>query len=346
MELLLGFPLSLVFTLIPLYFFREKIPRKLWLIGVFACTSLFFLLPHAWRLQSFLPGGAALFFLITGVWVLMLNPQNTILKLLGIPLPSRAELKAEIEKVPDVENRLRKYFTLTEQLKKIWEKRDAFLSGANSVLLLFFTLVSAILSFAMAFQDYQSVGILKVTIDGVQEQINARLTEAGASAIDIHAQIVGMSPTIIFVLSFFSIYCLGIFLRIFARIRFKQNIIHGQLNLFRLSDSWVWVLIVFAGLYVLGFKNSKLEAIEFYTKNGLWILLFLYMLQGMGIISLFFEVRLLPVNWLIFTLLITSILLPGIFLIFAAIFAVIGLMEVWLGLRKRSLRSINNLENS
>ena len=119
MELLLGFPLSLAFALIPVYLYRATFNRRLWLWGMFAGTCLFLLLPARMRIEAFMPGGAALFFFIAGIWVVALNPTSSIFKLLNMPLPSRKELKAEIEKIPDVEGRLQKYLALTLQLNKI-----------------------------------------------------------------------------------------------------------------------------------------------------------------------------------------------------------------------------------
>ena len=98
MEALLGFPLSLAFALIPIYLYRPEFNRRLWLSGVLIVTAAFFFLPWRLRIEAFMPGGAAIFFLISGIWVVALNPTSSIFKLLNMPLPSRKELKAEIEK--------------------------------------------------------------------------------------------------------------------------------------------------------------------------------------------------------------------------------------------------------
>ncbi|MBV6494890.1 MAG: hypothetical protein LDLANPLL_02927 [Turneriella sp.] len=306
-------------------------------------VSLLLLLPNSWRLQAFLPGGAGVFLYIASIWVLTINPQNSIVKLLAIPLPTKAELKAEIEKAPDTEGRLQKYFVLTQQLKKIWEKRDAFLSKANSVLLLYLTITSACISFAVAAYDYVNIGALKSTLTEIETQMNAKLTEAGLDKIDIQKQIIEIAPALLFISSFFSVFFIGAFMRFFARLKFKQNFIHGQLSLFRLADWLVWPLIICGGIFVLGLKQPQFLPLTVIAKNLLWIILFLYTLQGIGIVSLFFEVRLLPTQWLTFGVLVLGILVPGLILVFGAIFVVIGLMEVWLSLRKRALRVVQVL---
>lgn len=345
MEALLGFPLSLAFALIPIYLYRPEFNRRLWLSGVLIVTAAFFFLPWRLRIEAFMPGGAAIFFLISGIWVVALNPTSSIFKLLNMPLPSRKELKAEIEKIPDAEGRVQKYLALTMQLKKIWQKRDMFLSGYNSALLLTFTIVTSLLSFSVAAYEYHVTGNLKNLLDEVHKQVSAKM-QAGAAAIDLRAQLVDMSPVIFVVSSFTGILCLGVFLRIFARIRFKQNVVQGHMSLFRIPDSWVWGLIAFAGLYVLGLRVAEFKPFMFYLRNGLLILLFLYMLQGIGLASLFFEVRLMPAHWIALGIMLTGIWLPELLTLIAVVFTVLGLMEVWLSLRKRSLRPVTDSDLS
>lgn len=293
-----------------------------------------------------MPGGAAVFFLIAGIWVVALNPTSSIFKLLNMPLPSRKELKAEIEKMPDAESRVQKYLSLTLQLKKIWHKRDVFLSGYNSALLLIFTITATLISYGVAVYEYVVTQNLATLLNEIHQQVSARMQAAGAPPVDLKAQLVDMSPVIFFVSGFAGVLCLGVFLRIFARIRFKQNVVQGHMSLFRLPDSWVWGLIVFGGLYVLGLKVAALAPLMFYLRNGLLILLFLYMLQGIGLTSLFFEVRLMPAHWIALAIMLTGIWLPELLTLFGLVFTVLGLMEVWLSLRKRSLRPVTDSDLS
>ncbi|MBS0619249.1 MAG: DUF2232 domain-containing protein [Spirochaetes bacterium] len=341
MEHLLGFPLSLAFTLIPLYLYRSTYDRRLWLAAIVLLTAAFAALPARFRLEAFMPSGAAIYFLISGLWVVALNPMNAIFKLLNMPLPSRRELKAEIEKASDVESRVQKYLKLTDQLKRIWQKRDALLSGYNSALLLFFTILSAAISFSMALYEYFVTGNLKAMFDALQAQMAERMKAAGVEIFDFRPQLLGLAPTIIFVSSFFGTYLLSKFLRAFARLRFKQNLVQGNLSLFRLPDSWVWALLVVAGSYVVAIRTPAMQQAEFALKNAMLILFFLYMLQGIGIVSLFFEVRLLPSTWITFGVLLIGVWVPEFLLLLGALFAVIGLTEIWLSLRKRSLRVVN-----
>jgi hypothetical protein len=345
-EVLLGFPLSLAFALIPIYIYRPGFNRRLWLLGTLVVTCLFLLLPEPIRIEAFMPGGAAVFFLASGIWVVALNPTSSVFKLLNMPLPTRKELKAEIEKVADVEGRVQKYLALTIQLKKIWQKRDAFLSGYNSALLMVFTIVSTVVSFGMAAHNYFMEKHILFILDEMQKHVGQRLAAANMPALDVKAWVIDMSPTLFFVSSFIGVLCLGVFLRIFARIRFKQNVVQGHMSLFKLPDSWIWGLIVTGGAYVLGLRLEAPPWLMFAARNGLMILLFLYMLQGIGIVALYFEVRLLPVHWIALGIMLTGIWVPELIQVFALLFTILGVTEVWLGLRKRSLRPVQDSDLS
>lgn len=343
MEAVLGFPLSLAFALIPIYLYRPSFNRNLWMWGCFLLTLGFLLLPDKLRIEAFLPGGAAPFFLISGIWVVALNPDSALFKLLNMPLPSRRELKAEIEKIPDVEGRMQKYLNLTFQLKKIWFKRDQFLSGYNSALFLLFSMSAAMLSFTVAFYEYFVSGTLKQLLEEIHTQIAARMQAAGVEVVDFRPRLLDLSPAFFFVSSFVSIFCLGIFLRIIVRLRFKQNFIQGYLSLFRISDNWVWLLILFAGTQLASLKAEIPGVVGFIARNGLLILLFLYMIQGIGLVSLFFEVRLIPTHWLALLVMLFGLWLPEILPVVGLFFTVLGLAEVWFALRKRSLRPVTDM---
>ncbi len=346
MELLLGFPLSLAFALLPIYIYRPAFDRRIWLWGVVVMTGAFLLLPGRMRIEAFLPGGAAIFFFISGIWVVALNPTSAIFKLLNMPLPTRGELKAEIERIPDVEGRVQKYLSLTIQLKKIWQKRDAFLSGYNSALLLVFTIASSVVSYTLAVYEYRVTGTLKQILDEAYNQWAQRMQSANQPMVDFRVQMLEYAPAIIFISSFTAVLCLGVFLRIFARIRFKQNVVQGHMSLFRIPDTWVWGLIVFGAGFVGSLRVEALKPFMFYFRNGLMVMLFLYMLQGVGVVALFFEVRLMPAHWIALGAMLIGLWMPELIPLMAFIFLVIGLLEVWLALRKRSLRPVTDSDLS
>jgi len=64
MELLLGFPLSLAFALLPIYIYRPAFDRRIWLWGVVVMTGAFLFFFCRMSIEAFLPGGAAFFFFI------------------------------------------------------------------------------------------------------------------------------------------------------------------------------------------------------------------------------------------------------------------------------------------
>jgi hypothetical protein len=215
-------------------------------------------------------------------------------------------------------------------------------SGYNSALLMIFTILTTLVSFGVAVYEYNVTRVLRVLIEEAHTQVMQRMQAAGVEGFDLRGQLVEMSPTLFFISSFVAVLCLGAFLRIMARIRFKQNIVQGHMSLFRIPDSWVWALVVFAAFYFFSLKSPALQGYSLFIKNGLFIMLFLYLLQGVGVASLFFEVRLFPSHWLTLGVLLTGIWVPELITFIAIFFVFIGLTEVWLALRKRSLRPVTN----
>lgn len=342
MEALLGFPLSLAFALIPVYAYKASFHKPFWLVGVLLTTGVFLFLPDKMRLEAFLPGGAAIFYLMAGFWVMVLNPQSAVFKLLSMPLPTRKELKAEIEKETEIEARLAKYQKFSLQLKKIWFKRDQFLTGFNSAFLLFFTALASVVSLSVAAYEYFVAGTLKILLEEIQKQVAANMQKAGVEVVDFRPELLASSPIIIVASSFLAVLCLGVFLRIFVRARFKVNMTQGYLSLFRLPDSWVWGLILCAGVFFLSLRLPELESLAFFMRNAMFILLFLYMLQGIGIASLFFEVRLVPTLWVALGLMLLGLWLPPFITLLGVSFTLMGLAEVWFSLRKRCLRPVTD----
>jgi len=118
------------------------------------------------------------------------------------------------------------------------------------------------------------------------------------------------------------------------------------MSLFRIPDNWVWALIVFGAGFVGALRIEQLKPFLFYIRNGLMVMLFLYMLQGIGVVALFFEVRLLPAHWIALGAMLIGLWMPELIPLMAFLFTVIGLLEVWLALRKRSLRPVTDSDLS
>ncbi|MBN2397975.1 MAG: YybS family protein [Deltaproteobacteria bacterium] len=103
----------------------------------------------------------------------------------------------------------------------------------------------------------------------------------------------------------------------------------GDLSLWKTFDKTIWLGIV-AGIFVM----IPLEGFRILGLNVLIVLLFIYMLQGVAIMSFFFQRKNVPVLLRVF----------GYFLIFAQQFlllivAVAGLVDTWVDFRKLAKKS-------
>ena len=61
-----------------------------------------------------------------------------------------------------------------------------------------------------------------------------------------------------------------------------------------------------------------------------------------GVVSLFFEVRLLPAHWIALGAMLIGLWMQELIPVMALLFTLIGLLEVWFALRKRSLRPVTD----
>ena len=103
----------------------------------------------------------------------------------------------------------------------------------------------------------------------------------------------------------------------------------GDLSLWKTLDKTVW-LVVIAGVFIL----IPSEVLRILGLNIMIILLFIYMLQGLAIISFFFKRKNVPVVFRAF----------GYFLIFAQQFLIfvvagVGLVDTWADFRKLGKKS-------
>ncbi len=103
----------------------------------------------------------------------------------------------------------------------------------------------------------------------------------------------------------------------------------GDLSLWKTLDKTVW-LVVIAGICIM----VPLETLRILGLNILIVLLFIYMLQGLAIMSFFFQTKNVPVLLRAF----------GYLLVFAQQFlllivAVVGLIDTWIDFRKLDRKS-------
>lgn len=299
----------------------------------------FLLLPAQFRLQAFLPGGAAIYLVLSAYWVAMLYPRNPVFNQLIQPLPSRQQVREEIEKIPDMQMRLEKYLQMTLEFKKVWLRRDQFFSGFNSALLLLMTFVTFVASLNIAFYEFFVTGNLEKMLIEIQKS----LPQTQSEAPNFQRFMVRWGPTMLFLSSFVSVFVLSAFLRMLGRIRFGLQSFAGTISLFRLPDSWIWALIACSGIYLLDMKLELHPVAGLLGFHGMLILIFLYTLQGMGVAALFLEARLLPGNWIALFVLVLGIWLPVVWLAAFVFLTGLGLLEVWFYFRKRSLLPVSKV---
>ena len=145
-----------------------------------------------------------------------------------------------------------------------------------------------------------------------------------SKADQITRALIGIFPSVALVGTFFLVWVNILEGKWLFRIRGMWYPSFGDLSRWKILDKTVW-LVVIAGVCVL----IPLETVRIVGLNMLIILVFIYMLQGLAIMSFFFQRKNVPAFLRAF----------GYFLVFAQQFlllivAVVGLIDTWVDFRK------------
>ncbi len=165
---------------------------------------------------------------------------------------------------------------------------------------------------------YSSAGISPQNIELIRE--NADL---------ITRALVGLFPSIVFVGTIFLVWVNILTGKWLFKKKGMWYPSFGDLSLWKTFDKTVWFVVI-AGIFIM----VPLEELRILGLNILIVLFFIYMLQGLAIMSFFFQNKNVPVFLRIF----------GYFLVFAQQFlllivAGIGLIDTWVDFRKLDKKS-------
>ena len=121
--------------------------------------------------------------------------------------------------------------------------------------------------------------------------------------------------------------------------RVKQVVLapYGSLVLFKVPENSIWIFLSSTGLLLINHYAELPNIVFVLTVNILVVLIFLYVLQGIGTWNLFLEVRLIPGRWLLIILLFGSLFFPAILLTVLFLYFFLGTLDFWFEFRKKAL---------
>ena len=344
MEVISGLPFSLIFAVPVIWLFKSDTNRRYWALANLLIATLAYFAPQPYRLWLILPGGIATIWAAAALWIIVINPRSPLFQLLNVPLPSRRELRADIENVKNFEQRAEKYIALTLQLKKIWFKRDALLSGYNTTVIFITTTAIFLFSATGLLFDYFITGYVQTWLTEISNTLDMRAQKASLPPLHLKDFVLQYALSIIYIQSFFTSIAVGAVLRFATKLKHKQNSIVGYLSLFRLGERNIWIVITLGALTLLVQRIPELAPIKGHVVNLAIIYAFLYILHGISITLLFLEVRLMSTSWIFVGLIILSLQFAPVMIFSLLFFLLMGLFDFWLGLRKRTLRPVTDIQ--
>lgn len=356
LEALLGFPFNLGIVALIAWLYRpEGLP--FWLPGAVAASLVAagMFLPMPYSLQFWHPFGLAGVLLATGYSIKLFFPHDSLQKLLGMKLPSRAKLKEALLKAESPEDKRLFYLKMVKEFSQIWAHKDAALTRVNTrFMLTLFTMIFGLI-YIFFYLDYTENGPTFQALIEANERLFTMSFEQVYSQKPTESEVnefsmmmLQLSPANFFVYNSLSVLLvLYVIRRIIAgRISMVNPI--GHLSLFKLPDATVFLVIISGALVIFEQQLKIAPMLSIIATNLLIISLFLYTLQGIGIAAIFFEVRLLPGGWILLSLIIFSLLLPVIPVLALFICMMLGVSDFWFNFRKRALqpKAVTDSDNS
>jgi hypothetical protein len=337
---LFAFPLSLLLGVVAGFLYKKNYPD--WLIFFLCAASLacsFALIPNHF-MAFWLPGGLATVLLVLAASLRLLHNPDSISSTMQIDLPPRPRLREVVTNAESPEEKRALYLRLVKDYTKIWQGRHLSFAGTNSrfILYLFFGLFA--ITFLVLYLEY----ILGSTVLLYIEEQAKRIEELApdlAKEQDLSKAMTGMLPFypgFIFVYCGFSALILLSMLRSVGRVRQVVLAPYGSLVLFKVPENSIWIFLFSMGILLVHTYTRVPDLVFVLTVNFLVILVFLYILQGIGTGNLFLEVRLIPGRWLLILLLFASLFFPAILLTVLFLYFFLGALDFWFEFRKKALQ--------
>ncbi|RME89595.1 MAG: DUF2232 domain-containing protein [Candidatus Hydrogenedentota bacterium] len=342
---LAGSIFELIIKLGVVYFFTIFYRRKFFLhasivVSLFILVPVF--LPYQVSISLWLPFGLAPFVVSTYVLLAYRTALRTeqVQELVTVPPElSRKELKVAIAENQDPVESRKIYLGFIERLHRVWTLRDQLFRKPTVVLTMTAILFPFVILMMYLYKAEVQYHALSQYMDQAWNLFKAWMqnkTELPPKEEFMH-QIKSYGAIFLFfqfMLSHFFV------LWLVRKINEKKQLKHlpvGEVSLFVLPDVVIWVYIALGGMLLAAYSFRWDEPIRLVFTNLFAIFSLIYVLQGVGIFTLFLHLRYLPVKavWLIIFL--ASLFFPALLLFWISLFWLIGILDFWFSFRKKAL---------
>ena len=334
-----AFPLSLLLGVLAGFLYKKSYQDVfIYFLSGFS-LMLSFTFPPDYFMAFWLPGGLATVLLVLAASLRLLYSPDSIASTMQVELPSRPRLREVVTNAETPEEKRDLYLRLVQDYRKIWQARHLSFAGKNSrfVLYLFFGLFA--ITYLVLYFDYTQGTMVVQYIEEQAKRVKELAPEL-AKEQDLSVVMTTMLPFypgFIFVYCGFSALILLSMLRSVGRIRQVVLAPYGSLVLFKVPENSIWIFLSSTGLLLANHYAELPNIVFVLTVNILVVLIFLYVLQGIGTWNLFLEVRLIPGRWLLIILLFGSLFFPAILLTVLFLYFFLGALDFWFEFRKKAL---------
>lgn len=343
-ENLLGFPLSLVWGAVAALLYR---PGKIsWAIRggfAFLCVASLFL-PEPWRTHFWLPGGSAIVLLTVILSLEAFSPDNLLQRMISIDLPSRLQIRDTLLKTDDPERKREMYMKIVMDYSRLWVHRDHILTRPHTLQLLAILLIVHAIGFTYLALDYISRPVLSNQLAEVLPKA-AQLFENDGVNVENFAEmarsyLLQYAGGYTFLQNSITILLTLFTMRVLLKRRTGASLPVGSLNLFRMPEYAVWLFLGACILPLVSFRLQVPTLPNAIAINLVIIMGMLYVMHGIGILSVFLEVRLMPSNWIFMGIMLITMFIPYVAFFFLGGMGTLGLADFFFDFRKRALQPV------
>ena len=254
------------------------------------------------------------------------------------PVPTRQELRASFTQAASLQDRQEFYINIVRDLSRVYTIRENKITNQNTRLFLISLGIISLVNYLVFQVAFINPGTLNeyITASFSTAYVNPDIKQEDIDAL----------------LSIFSTYY-GIITFIFSSLIYlvmypitRRLILHrngkvnqfGNIYFFKLPDQAVWGYIPLLLGFVYLTMNNITAPWTAIPLNIFLIFSFVYLLQAVGTLLLYFQIRMLPGLLILSGLFIIGLLLYEILIFLIMLLVLFGVFEFWFSFRKKALQ--------
>jgi hypothetical protein len=280
------------------------------------------------------PGGAASVIVATFLIVYSLTKEAWFKGKRVDVILDRNKAREEIFAVESTEERQQEYIKLIQKISVAYENNNNSILVPNTMFFFFSFFLLFVIDFtAIVVIHFKNPDLIKNLFAQVYQSI---VVNPGTFE-EWFKDLASLGALHIFVLNVvFFLMLLGIVEQILNYRKLRLPII-GSPAFFQMPFFSVWLYIVSSMFFLITLRSGDTGMLLFVSRNLFFIFSTLYIFQGISILWLFLQVRLLPAAGIVIGLLVFAFMFQMLSVIIFSFFALTGLLDFWFDFRKKAL---------